>query len=514
MTGVIDRPLPLTRALPSGGVTAPIGLPYAEVGPGGRRLVDVLVVAVCSVMAAVLGGWNIRGRSVWFDEAFTVSMARTDWGTFLTATWREELNSFLYYLPLRAVGSSDHVLTWARGLSLVCAVLVVPVVAFIAHRLAGRKAMATAAVLAAVHPALVWYAVEARSYAMAVLLCSLTAACALVARDTARTGWWAAAGAVGAAAVYAHLFGLLATVTVLGVVACFVPRNERRPMVIGVLVYAVALVPAGLFMLQADTAQLQWIASNDRSAVVRTIELIGGGSTNLVLVGACMLLLAGAAAAARRMVLRRTDAPAIAYALPVAWVVAPIVMTVVLNTLMPLFVPRYLMVTLPGLVVLAAVAATALRSRAATTLAVAALVVAGAGALRTTLTDQGAERWDAAAITIAQRATAEDALIVVPGFQRAALEHDLPDTPGPGGFPVVMYPNDIALGDDPIYGGPTGDLSAVRPAADVVWVVIGPMAPDDPLRDEARAAVGDRVLASVTRHGLVSIEQWVQPAGP
>ena len=58
----------------------------------------LLVLAAACVTIRV---WCLAGKPFWFDECFSVEVARIDWRNFLHLLWWREANMSLYYVLLR-----------------------------------------------------------------------------------------------------------------------------------------------------------------------------------------------------------------------------------------------------------------------------------------------------------------------------------------------------------------------------------------------------------------------------
>ena len=125
------------------------------------------------------GGTGLRlagltAKPFWFDECFSVEVARIDWRNFLHLLWWREANMTLYYLLLRAwlhFGQSEF---YIRSLSVVIAVATIPAIYWLARLLYGQRVALIAAALFTFNAYNVRYAQEARSYALFMLLATLS----------------------------------------------------------------------------------------------------------------------------------------------------------------------------------------------------------------------------------------------------------------------------------------------------------------------------------------------------
>lgn len=174
-------------------------------------------IAGWTLVAAALRAVDLAGQSLWSDEDITLDRARTALGALLAGLPGEQAP--LYFVVARAftrlAGESDLAL---RFPSLLAGVAAVPLGYAVARRLTDAPTARAVAVLLACNPFLVSYGQEARMYALVGAL-SLGALAAALAADAAvragrpARGRWLACGALTAATVYTHYYGLLVVAT-------------------------------------------------------------------------------------------------------------------------------------------------------------------------------------------------------------------------------------------------------------------------------------------------------------
>jgi hypothetical protein len=127
---------------------------------------------VCALTAAgaVLRFAALDAQSFWLDELVTVSLLDRDFGAMLREIRETEATPYLYYALAwpwsRLAGLGEIGL---RSLSAAAGTATIPVAYGAGAALASRRVGVLAAALVAVHPLLVWYSLEARSYALLVL---------------------------------------------------------------------------------------------------------------------------------------------------------------------------------------------------------------------------------------------------------------------------------------------------------------------------------------------------------
>src|SRR5690242_1424995 len=168
-----------------------------------------IAVTVLSVVALGLRLFCLTCKPFWFDEAFSVEMARVTWPNFLHLLWWREANMSLYYVLLRAwlhLGQSEF---FIRSLSALVGAATVPAIYWLGRLLYDRKVALIAAALCTFNAYSVRYAQEARSYALFLLLATLSS-CFLMAwlREPSRRHRSAYILA-SVLAVYAHFYALL-----------------------------------------------------------------------------------------------------------------------------------------------------------------------------------------------------------------------------------------------------------------------------------------------------------------
>ena len=146
------------------------------------RLRAVAAVGGLTLLAAALRLPTLDRQSFWSDEAISVLLTRMGFGEMLRTIPLTESTPPVYYvvawLWTRGFGDGEIGL---RSLSALAGVAMVPVAYVGGTALLGRRVGVAAAALVAVSPPLVWYSQEARSYALATLVCGASfAAFALV----------------------------------------------------------------------------------------------------------------------------------------------------------------------------------------------------------------------------------------------------------------------------------------------------------------------------------------------
>src|SRR5579872_3452361 len=115
-------------------------------------------------------------KPFWFDETFSVEVARVSWSNFLHLLWWREANMALYYLLLRIWLHFGHSDFFIRSLSVLLAAATLPAIYWLARMLYDRRVALITAALFTFNAYGVRYSQEARSYALFLLLATLSSA--------------------------------------------------------------------------------------------------------------------------------------------------------------------------------------------------------------------------------------------------------------------------------------------------------------------------------------------------
>ena len=102
-------------------------------------------------------------KPFWFDECFSVEVARIDWRNFLHLMWWREANMSLYYLLLRTWIHFGESPFFIRSLSVVISAVTLLTLYWVARLLYDRRVALFAAALLAVNAYSIRYAQEARA---------------------------------------------------------------------------------------------------------------------------------------------------------------------------------------------------------------------------------------------------------------------------------------------------------------------------------------------------------------
>lgn len=316
-------------------------------------------LAALVIACAAIRFVSLDQKPFWFDESFSVEVARLSWPNFLHLLWWREANMSLYYVLLRAwlhFGQSPY---FIRSLSAVIATITLPLIYWLARLLFDRRVALIAAALFAFNGYSVRYSQEARGYSLFVLLATAASGSLL---------WWLAEpsrrslrGYIASSvfAAYSHFYALLL------VVAHWLTFRLTRPPQIadepfssklrrGWWTIAVFTAPILAFVAKTGAGPIRWIQRPGLRSLMEFFEYLCG-SDHWPLAVLYLVACAVAISPVGRRVFRKDpsrDVWRLQFLL--VWFLFPIVLTVLLSFARPVFLPRYMIFCLPALMILAA----------------------------------------------------------------------------------------------------------------------------------------------------------------
>lgn len=377
-------------------------------------------------LAAVLSFYAIAAQSLWLDEAGSVAVARLDWPGMWGMMADREANMGLYYVLLHywlQLGTGEFAV---RSLSAIIAVAALVPLYGVGVRLFGANVGLIASLLLAVNAFFIQFAQEARSYTLVVLLVTSSSYLFLRALENPSRKNWAGYVVVGALSAYAHFFA--AWVIAAHFVSAMVFRSgltRRRDLIVSNAVIAFLVSPLLVPILTAS--RLGWLKKPSLEALASLFqELTGYGGSVLVIVYLgvwCSALLSAAAQP------RRAQGRWIPWNLVFlfTWLLLPVLGSFLFSLLVkPIFLPRYLIIALPPLVLIAAAGVQNLRPawlKLTTLLLLLALSGRGLWALYTGVGQFRKENWRAATKYVLDNAEVSDGVVFLASYARKPFEY-------------------------------------------------------------------------------------------
>lgn len=327
---------------------SPAIAPATETTPDIRA--TTLVLAALVILAAWLRLGNLTDQSLWWDEVVSWQQSRLDLAGLLAATARDNyppLHNILIHLSMLVFGETEF------GLRLPSAVLGIANVLgiyWLGTLLGGRRVGLIAAGLLALSGYHIWYSQEARMYALLALSATLFAGCAL--RFAARPGWlWCVLSILAATALlYSHPYGALTWAAIGAGIALPLLLNGQWRLLLGFaavqLLPLLAFVPWALVLLNRAViidAQGFWIPDVTPWSVLQHVVSLLSGPFLFAAFGIGIRLAVKPPISERLWLLT-------------TWIALPLLAGITLSLLIePMLVSRYLIGTLPAMLLLIAI---------------------------------------------------------------------------------------------------------------------------------------------------------------
>jgi mannosyltransferase len=403
------------------------------------------LLAVPTVVAAVLVLWGIGQESLWRDEVASVTITGRPIGSMWHVIVHHESNMALFDLILHAWQWLGHGDGFLRLPSALFAIATVPVAMLVARRLGGDVAAAVAGLVLALNGFVALFGQQVRGYSLTMLLAAVAALTLLRALESGRRRDWALWALTIAALPYTHLLGILIVVAQVASLALYPWRRlPVRSLAASLAGAGVLWLPIAIFMTIGDHNRTSWVPPIGRALVRQTVEALAGDMAMFLLLVVAALVVFGALVATLRRD-RALSEDAWRLALPLCWVAIPPVLLGIICLAQQTWVDRYLIGIVPAFGVVAGLAVSVLRERLGTVAAVALAAVLALGALRATAGESHpavtGDDLRGAATFVAAHTQPDDRLIYAPAFARVGLQYYLERD---GGGPARV-PRDLAL---------------------------------------------------------------------
>jgi mannosyltransferase len=411
----------------------------------------ILVTAI-AVVAAVLRGARLTGnKGLTGDEGFTLALAQRPFGHLLHL-FTYEANGIVYPLLEWPIVRINESLLALRLPAFLAGVLAVVALYWVAQRMVGRREALVASSLLALNPLAIGFSQMARPYMLAMLFGIVSFGC-LDRVETDRRYWF---GYVTSLVLvgYSNAF---AAPLLIAAQAVFVLERRRllRKWLYSVAVTALALIPLLALLLAEHSKRnaLYWLDKPTLWTAEHTAaDLVAGRKSLLLIAIVVAAALVTGGARDRRML-------SVA-----AWAVLPPLLLFALAQVSPVFLTDYLLVALPGALLLFASAALKL-PRALGPLAIAAVAVLFV--LGGFIDLYHAQGWQPAARALQEQRANDPVIFDIPDGLTAAGFYDRQFAAPDGNLIVNEWsdeplPRNVTLLDDPGgYGhAPDGPPSA------------------------------------------------------
>jgi mannosyltransferase len=325
-----------------------------------------------TAVALLLRLVNLNGRSLWYDEIFTLLYAAQPAADILGGILTQvdgaaaEVHPPLFYTLLNGwitLFGQSHLA--ARALSVLCGVATVPVAYALARRLFNQQVAIAAAVFVTIYPFHLYYSQEIRMYGFLALAAVTAVYCFVRAWQDGGWGNWLAYSLAAAVTLYTHNLGAVFLAGLGMWLLWYWLFQERwqqwRPVVAAHLLLLLLFVP-WLLVLPSQLSKVQqsfWTTPPGLVEIIQTLLVFHFGYDNQALPGwllplvffmallipAILLLEARRLRAARglhQQPVQATPFPA-PYALLLFLAVGPVILTLLVSQITPVFTIRSLL---------------------------------------------------------------------------------------------------------------------------------------------------------------------------
>jgi mannosyltransferase len=463
----------------------PVARPGADTArdrPSRDRLKTAVAIGIPTALAAALCLYDLSARSLWLDEAATVSIASQHGAAFGSALARDGGNMLGYYAVVHVlIGAFGKGAVVLRLPSVIGAVATVCVLCVLGLRLFGRRIAFGAGLLAAVSLPLVYWGQNARGYSLMVaLIAGAFLALVIACQSEHPLGAWVAYGVLTVAAVYAGLEAVLVIPAQLPVLIRY--RDRWRGFAVALAVVAACCAPLAVLALNRGSGQLFWVPAPSFETAKQVVQSLAStglqpnfytatGNPLLALTGIALVLAVGRTWSIVRG--RGGWAAAWVPVLVLSWLVVPFVLALLESVAgQSIFQPRYLLVSLPAVALLLAWALLDRRVPVLIGLATLGVLIALRAAQIVPTYGVSPENWRAATAHVLSRTRAGDCVAFYPLDNRMPFQYYLGGAaraPSPI-LPAVPLTQARAYVED--YATlPTAQLSALRPRCTRVWLL-------------------------------------------
>jgi mannosyltransferase len=315
-------------------------------------------VAALTLLVGALASVRLGSRPTTFDESVTIEYIDQSWPGLWDTVTEWDPNMSLYYGAAKLWSQLVGIDTVAlRSLSVVAAVLCVPVVYAIGLRLFGVGAGLFAALLLSINVFFLHYAQDARAYALVTLLVSLSTYFFVRGLEHPTRSVEAGYVASSALALYAHFFAVWVVLIQVLTLAVIARRRSirMRPWLVCYGALSLLVAPMLYWVLTFGGDPIGWLERPDIGAVPATYAQLAGDSFfQLAAVIVFFAVALRSAAGNERLVF--------GLAFTAGWAFLPVVAAFVVAQVKPSFLAKYLIVCLPAMMLLAAGSVTSLRS--------------------------------------------------------------------------------------------------------------------------------------------------------
>jgi mannosyltransferase len=374
-------------------------------------------LAILTPLSFVVNFAYIGAKSIWLDEATSVQYATMTLRALRYQVMGGDPNMGFYYVLLNLwvwiFGTSESAV---RGLSALCATLTVPVIYALGTRLFGRRAGIVAGVLFALNAFIVHYAQTTRSYALVVLLVTVSSYLFVLELEEPSPRTRLLYVLASALAFYSHYFAVFVLVAHLVTLVAMRKRAAfSREWLLVAMAMLLLCAPEIFFAWRGGTGRISWITQPSLGDVVPALVAFAGESR--------VVLLALLAAGCYALVSAIREHRWWRQAFVAAWLLVPVVLSFAVSLVRPMFLSYYLIVCVPALMLFGSAGIAMLRPAVAGGALTAILAVLCTTQLVAYYRRDGVEEWRLASRYILDEARAGDGVVFFPEYVRQSFEY-------------------------------------------------------------------------------------------
>ncbi len=311
-----------------------------------------------TLIALALRGYHSGFYHLWYDETFTAWTVAQSLRDILWISVQDVVHPPLYYILLsgwtRLVGSSEFAL---RATSVGLGVLGVPLLYQLGWRGWSRRVGIAAAFLWAFAPYVVWYAQDARMYALLTAVGLAAVLCLARALPSGSSKWLLANAVLNLVGLYTHYFYLFLILGQYLYLALSFRRHRhafwRWFLVNGIaaLLYLPWLV--AILLRGIQRAQIAWVPALSLEIAWQTVwELVAGKERPVTVwaaLGLVVLVTGLVTEALKGRLRRRSSVPGLQW----TQLLTPLVLVALISLRRPLFHSKFLQISVPSFLLLA-----------------------------------------------------------------------------------------------------------------------------------------------------------------
>jgi mannosyltransferase len=358
----------------------------------------------------LLGFWRLPAKSLWLDEAWAILISDGSWSEMWAEVTQEHAYQGFYYVLLHQwigfFGESEFAV---RSLSVLFGAATVPILYLLGRSLVGRTASLAACLFLVLSAYFIRYQQEVRGYTVLLFLLTLSTYMLVKALREGSTWPWLVYVLTSVLAVYTHLFSLW-VLLVHFIVWILAGANLKRV----VLTYgSVALGSSFMLLWLLDREKVsspRWIPRPSLSYLSGELRQLVFNEPVTALAFAAVLAAGVGMTIFYIARLGRSGWPLL---LVLLWATLPIAGMFLATYVHPMLTARYLIVSFPGLALLAGWFSARPRLILVRALVMLAIVGSAVPAMVTWYSSPGHD-WRGAILHVVQQARPGDGVIAVP----------------------------------------------------------------------------------------------------